>query len=168
MLFDGFLEKRFKDLFGGKIVHMSFDCPKNLREVFVSLAKEKFGSACKALQFLMAVFVLKTTLERHAFGDVLSRVANPPIHIGEVKFLQYVQSRPRRLVHSAVVSGDCGGRFYCALKNEHLDFSALPSGDCFSCPNRRCSEFTASLANEVLSKFAGSHPAALYKEYGKR
>jgi len=139
MLFDGLLEEQFKGLFGGKIVHMSFDCPENLRKAFVETVKLEKSSACKILQKYMALHVLKATLTKHAFGTTLAQVVDVPLCVGEVRFEQYVQSRPRRFGRSVVDDG--GGRFYCALKNEHVERQSLPLSGCFSCPNGSCRGF---------------------------
>jgi len=140
MLFDGVLEEQFKGLFGGKIVHMSFDCPENLRKAFVETVKLEKSSACKILQKYMALHVLKATLTKHALGNTLSLLVDVPLRVGEVRFEQYVQSRPRRFGRSVVVD-DGAGRFYCALKNEHVERQSLPSSDCQSCPNGSCRSF---------------------------
>jgi hypothetical protein len=140
MLFDGLLDECFKGLFGGKVVHMSFDCPENLRKAFVETVKLEKSSACKILQKYMALHVLKATLTKHALGNTLSRVVDVPLRVGEVRFEQYVQSRPRRFGRSVVVD-DGEGRFYCALKNEHVERQSLPLSHCFSCPNSSCRSF---------------------------
>jgi hypothetical protein len=137
MLFDGVLEGQFKGLFGGKVVHMSFDCPENLRKAFVETVKLEKSSACKILQKYMALHVLKATLTKHAFGTTLSRVVDVPLRVGEVRFEQYVQSRPRRFGGSVVVD-DGEGKFYCALRDCHVLVDSLPLADCQGCPNRSC------------------------------
>ncbi|MEM0008048.1 MAG: hypothetical protein QXR89_07290 [Candidatus Bathyarchaeia archaeon] len=146
MLFDGLFEEHFKDLFGGKIVHVSFDCPENLRKAFNLVVKEKKESACKILQKYMALHVLKTTLEKHAYGNTLRRLIESPIKVDEVRFEQYVQSRPRRYSKNVVVLG--GGSWYCGLRNEHVALERLPLNDCFGCPNLKCREFTLKLSEE--------------------
>ena len=135
MLFDGLLEERFKGLFGGKIVHLSFDCPENLRNAFNETVKAKGESACKILQKYMALHVLKTTLEKHALGNTLSMLVDVPLRVGEVRFEQYVQSRPRRFGRGVVVDGGEDSRFYCALKDFHVPVDSLPLVDCRDCPN---------------------------------
>ena len=139
MLFDGLFGERFKDLFGGKIVHLSFDCPENLRNAFNSVVKAKGESACKILQKYMALHVLKTTLEKHAYGNTLSMLVDVPLRVGEVRFEQYVQSRPRRFGGGVAVVG--GERWYCALIDEHVPFESLPLVGCDGCPNGKCREF---------------------------
>ena len=138
MLFDGFLEEQFKGLFGGKIVHMSFDCPLNLRNAFNETVKAKGESACKILQKYMALHVLKSTLEKHALGYTLSRVVDVPLRVSGVRFEQYVQSRPRRFGRGVVVVDDGEGKFYCALKDSHVLVESLPLSDCCGCPNVKC------------------------------
>jgi hypothetical protein len=147
MLFDGLLEERFKGLFGGKIVHMSFDCPENLRKAFVETVKLEKSSACKILQKYMALHVLKTTLTKHALGNTLSLLVDVPLRVGEVRFEQYVQSRPRRFGGSVVVD-DGEGKFYCALKNEHVERQSLPLADCRDCPNRSCRSYVLERLDE--------------------
>jgi hypothetical protein len=140
MLFDGVLEEQFKGLFGGKVVHMSFDCPENLRKAFVETVKLEKSSACKILQKYMALHVLKATLTKHALGTTLSMLVDVPLRVGEVRFEQYVQSRPRRFGGSVVVD-DGEERFYCALKDCHVSVESLPLADCQGCPNRSCRNF---------------------------
>jgi len=87
----------------------------------------------------MALHVLKATLTKHALGNTLSLLVDVPLRVGEVRFEQYVQSRPRRFGRSVVDDG--GGRFYCALKNEHVERQSLPLSCCQSCPNSSCRSF---------------------------
>jgi len=78
--------------------------------------------------------VLKTMLEKHAYGNTLSMLVDVPLHVGEVRFEQYVQSRPRRFGSNVVVD-DGGGKFYCALKDSYVPLDSLPLVDCRDCPN---------------------------------
>lgn len=85
-------------LFDGKLVHLSFDCPTNLREALNAETKANNTSTCKVLQYLASVYVVKSRIQRHALGNTFSKVLDGKFSIGEMNFTQYVQTRPRRLI----------------------------------------------------------------------
>ena len=87
-------------LFDGKIVHVSFDCPLNLRKAFMREIKENGSSACKELQKFMASYVVVSRLKKHALGNTLSKLVDMPVVIENLSLNQYVQSRPRRHVRN--------------------------------------------------------------------
>jgi len=71
-------------------------------------------------------------------GNTLSMLVDVPLRVGEVRFEQYVQSRPRRFGRGVVVVDDGEGKFYCALKDSHVLVESLPLSDCCGCPNVKC------------------------------
>jgi len=91
------------DLLGGKVVHLSFDCPKNLRDYFNKVAKRKVGSSCKLLRSFMLKTIAQHVLEKHALGNTLSDVVPAVFHVPNIVMPTYVQSRPRRYVRGSVV-----------------------------------------------------------------
>lgn len=133
-------------LFSGKIVHFNFDCPENLRKAFNKVKVERKESGCKILQQFMALYVLKHTLNKIAYGTTLSRLVDVPLRVGEVRFEQYVQSRPRRFGGKVVVVG--GDNWYCALCDEHVAPESLPLAGCRDCPNGKCREFVFKRLDE--------------------
>jgi hypothetical protein len=63
-----------------------------------------------------------------------------PLRVGEVRFEQYVQSRPRRFGRDVLVD-DGEGKFYCALRDCHVPVESLPLSVCESCPNVSCRSY---------------------------
>jgi hypothetical protein len=88
------------DLFGGKIVHVSFDCPNNLRIAFNEACKFENRSSCKIQQEIMASHVIAVQTKKHALGNTMSRLVDANFTIENLNFGQYVQSRPRRLIRN--------------------------------------------------------------------
>ena len=85
-------------LFDGKIVHVSFDCPYNLREAFKHEIISNGSSQCKELQKFMLSYIVVSRLKKHALGNTLSKLVDMPMVIENLSLNQYVQSRPRRYV----------------------------------------------------------------------
>jgi len=96
-------ELGLEGLFGGKLVHLSFDCPLNLRKAFKQEIMENKSSQCKELQKFMLSYIVVSRLKKHALGNTLSKLLDMPVSIGELNLNQYVQSRPRRYVRGSVV-----------------------------------------------------------------
>ena len=88
------------DLFGGKIVHVSFDCPNNLRAAFNEACKFENRSSCKIQQEIMASHVIAVQTKKNALGNTMSRLVDANFTIENLNFGQYVQSRPRRLIRN--------------------------------------------------------------------
>jgi hypothetical protein len=84
------------ELFGGNIVHTSFDCPKNLREATKQAAKANGSSLCQILRLLMLAYVKSEYVKKHALSNTLT-TDKPSIVIESLNSYQYVQNRPRRL-----------------------------------------------------------------------
>lgn len=85
-------------LFDGKLTHLSFDCPNNLRSAFKTESKSNSVSVCKNLQKFMASYVVTSRVKKHALGNTLAKLVDVPFVIENLNFEQYVQSRPRRLL----------------------------------------------------------------------
>ena len=134
------------DLLGGDIVHLSFDCPRNLREYFNQVAKRKAGSSCKLLRSFMLKTIAQHVLEKHALGNTLSDVVPSVFNVPQIVMPTYVQSRVRRYV------GDVKGKdesrvededffvnefgVYCILKQSRFrDVRYLP---CFYWKSCKC------------------------------
>ena len=77
-----------KDLFGGNIVHFSFDCPSNLRKAFVQECRSNGTSACKEEQKLMASYVVASRMKKHALGNTMSKLIDVPLVIEKMVFAQ--------------------------------------------------------------------------------
>lgn len=84
------------DLFGGEIVHASFDCPSNLRKAFKEVTNQEGSSVCKELQKYMAARVIVSRLKKHALGNTLSKLVESSFVIENLNLNTYVQSRVRR------------------------------------------------------------------------
>lgn len=97
------------DLFGGKMVHLSFDCPTNLRTAFNHETKQNGSSSCQELRRFMSNYVATSMVKKNALGNTMSKIVETNFSIGEMVFNQNVQNRPRRLVNrnpDAVVTDD--------------------------------------------------------------
>lgn len=95
-------------LFDGDTVHLSFDCPTNLRLAFNAETKHNGTSVCKELTHFMAQYVFSSLVKKHALGNTISKLAETNFTIESMNFTQNVQNRPRRLVscNSEVVGND--------------------------------------------------------------
>ena len=116
-------------LFDGKIVHVSFDCPYNLREAFKHEIISNRTSQCKELQKFMLSYIVVSRLKKHALGNTLSKLVDVPFTIENLSLNQYVQSRPRRYVKGVggvKRDGSKSERFYCPLDDEWVPFESLP------------------------------------------
>ena len=129
-------------LFDGKIVHVSFDCPYNLREAFKHEIISNGTSQCKELQKFMLSYIVVSRLKKHALGNTLSKLVDVPFTIENLSLNQYVQSRPRRYVrdvgNEAVSDVDevvTENGFYCVLKQSRIPVLKLP---CFYWKSCRC------------------------------
>lgn len=97
------------DLMGGKIVHTSFDCPKNLREWFKRATKANNTSMCPILQSFMVTYVEAALLKKACFSNT------QPIVVENLVVPSYVKRRLRRgkVTHEyevieEVVTARCG------------------------------------------------------------
>ena len=152
------------DLLGGDVVHLSFDCPRNLREYFNQVARRKYGSTCRALRKFMLIECVEDILKKHALGNTLADVVPSVFNVPQIVMPTYVQSRVRRYVKSEDVSvRDEDDEFinqfgvWCVLKQSRFrDFRYLP---CFywkscKCGNVDCWEKVQPLIEEFRRKLA--------------
>jgi hypothetical protein len=129
-LFPKEVENELNGLFEGKITHLSFDCPTNLRLAFKKATKAKGSSICKTLQQIMKAYVEAYYTQKTALGNTLTKDSNDngfSIIIEKLESNQYVQSRPRRLmrnVESELITNE--GEFTCEIGNCHNE--AIGSG----------------------------------------
>jgi hypothetical protein len=148
----------FSDLFGGKTVHLSFDCPKNSRNAF-NWAKEQTGEdGCEILRRFMALYILRVIIEKHVLGNTLMRVVNMPLWVDRVEYNQFFE-RPRRVnvfgkVEHARRESD---GYPCELKGASVNLENLPKyfdDVCVPqrCPNKSCFEYVKVLRGKVVSR----------------
>lgn len=110
-------------LFEGKLTHLSFDCPTNLRTAFNHATKQNGSSVCKMLQQYMAAYVTATMIKKHALANMKIDVEKQTVvnvGINELSFNQNIQNRPRRLLNPAVnseVVETVEGADYCEIGN---------------------------------------------------
>jgi hypothetical protein len=97
-------------LFEGEMTHLSFDCPKNLREAFKQECKANGVSVCKMLQNYALAYIVVSRLKKHAYGNTLSKLVDVPLVIENLNCVQNVQSRVRRYIKKT--------EFY----EEHVEF----------------------------------------------
>ena len=112
--------------------HTSFRCDSGLWEAFKKLCSANGLSTCEILErLILGVCVgLSAKTERVAQPTTINVYAEIP------KFVKRVRRARVEYVDERVES-----RFYCALKNEHVERESLPSSDCFGCPNGSCRSF---------------------------
>lgn len=85
-------------LFDGEIVHLSFDCPRRLRDALVYEARDNGDSVCKVLQHKGFSYVVGSRIKKHALGSTLRHLLDVDFNIENLSFQQYNQSRPRRII----------------------------------------------------------------------
>jgi hypothetical protein len=133
----------FSDLFGGKKVHYSFDCPENLRKAF-NWAKEQTGEdGCEILRRFMALYILRVSIEKHAYGNTLMRLVNMPLWVDRVEYNQFFERVRRVNVFGIDEHARREDNYLCSLKSEYVSLKDLPKhfdNVCVlqSCPNVKC------------------------------
>lgn len=80
------------DLFGGDIVHLSFDCPRNLRDAFNQAVWAAGGTSCQVLRKFMVV-----TVEAQKYGKACLSNTLQPVNIETFIAPTFVKSRLRRV-----------------------------------------------------------------------
>ncbi|MFA5365181.1 MAG: hypothetical protein WC325_08390 [Candidatus Bathyarchaeia archaeon] len=111
-------------LFNGEMTHLSFDCPKNLRNMLNTAVKANGTSVCKILTEYAAAYIDATMIKQHALANTLlepkrhDTVVN--VGINELSFTQNVQNRPRRFVDRNVE----------AVVNDEFESERCGIGDC--------------------------------------
>lgn len=131
-------ELGLEDLFHGEITHLSFDCPKNLREAFKEEVKRNSSSVCKELQKYQLSYIVASRIKKHAFGNTISKLVDVPVTIENLNFSQYVQSRVRRY-------GEAGkeeqGKCHFCSKSPVGEFVYIKTGEKFPLCKFHAAEF---------------------------
>jgi hypothetical protein len=111
--------------------HTSFRCDSGLWEAFKKLCLANGLSTCEVLErLILGVCVgLSAKTERVAQPTTINVYAEIPKFVKRVRRarVEYVDEREER--------------FYCALRNEHVERQSLPLSCCQSCPNGSCRGF---------------------------
>ena len=150
------------DLFGGGIVHESFDIPRNLREAFKQVARRKYGSMCKAYLLFSAFEVAEHLLKKHALGNTLSDIVPMVLNVPKVELPVYIQSRPRRYVRDSgeisesLDDDDFINKFgiWCILKQSR--FRHIRDLPCFFWNSCKCGNANCwSRLRPLILKFKG-------------
>ena len=82
----------FVDLLNGRIVHVSFDCPINLRKAFNSATKANGTSTCFVLRGFMQAYVITAHYQEACFPNT-----KKPIVIENLVMPTFVKSKVRRI-----------------------------------------------------------------------
>jgi len=116
---------------------------EGLAERFKQLAKQVYGSVCRAVEVYMVNFI--EACERGVNFCYTSK----PVKIEKVVIERNL--RPRRKLEFER-GGSESERFYCPLDDEWVPFESLPLQSCLNCPNNGCRKYVMSLADrEVVS-----------------
>lgn len=82
----------FSDLLDGPIVHLSFDCPKNLRLAFKQATHSTGQTVCFVLRGFMQQYIVSQHYRKACFPNTLQ-----PVKIENMILPTYVKSRVRRV-----------------------------------------------------------------------
>jgi len=115
-----------------------------LWEAFKRAVSAKGASTCEILENLILALTVGLVVED-------KRVIQPTTINVYPSFVKYVR-RVRRSRVEYVDEGGGGGRFYCALRDEHVLGESLPLGCCGGCPNVRCREFVFKRVGEEFEE----------------
>jgi hypothetical protein len=154
----------FFDLFSGKTVHYSFDCPENLRKAFNWAKEQTKEDGCQILQRFMALYALRTYMQKHAYGNTLTQLLNTPLEVGRIEYIQYF-GRARRINYDVFGKDEHARKenddYYCALKNRFVHLKDLPNhfdNECFicgtmpeDCSNHKCYENAKVLRSKKVN-----------------
>jgi len=130
----------------GRRIHTSIRVDSGLWEAFKKAVSAKGASTCEILENLILALTVGLTVEN-------KRVAQPTTINVYPSFVKYVR-RVRRSRVEYVDERVEGGRFYCALRDEHVLGESLPLGCCGGCPNVRCREYVFKRVGE---EFEGAY-----------
>ena len=111
---------------------------EGLAERFKQLAKQVYGSVCRAVEVYMVNFI--EACER----GVNFCYTNKPVKIEKVVIERNL--RPRRKLEFESVGSECE-RFYCALDSVYVEKDKLPLQSCLNCPNSACRRYVLGLAD---------------------
>jgi len=106
-----FSEELVKDLFCGEMTHLSFDCPKTLRDTFKTECKRNGLSVCHLLRNFMTSFIIASRLKA-CFPNTMSV---PYVNVENLVTPVFVKGMVRRVkeVESFEVEVDRGRCWYC-------------------------------------------------------
>jgi hypothetical protein len=104
-------------LFEGEMTHFSFDIPLSLRKAFVGELKDNGDSGCKFLVKQAFSYVLASRLKKQSFGNTLRRAIDTNLTVENLNFVQNVQSRPRRLIHTTNFEVNESDEPVCTMAN---------------------------------------------------
>jgi len=108
-----------------------------LWEAFKKTLSQKGLSTCEILEH----FILGVTVGIKALENKCNTQPNKPTTINVYVEIPRFVRRVRRARVEYVDERVEGERFYCALKNEHVERQSLPLANCRDCPNRSCRSF---------------------------
>jgi hypothetical protein len=89
-------ELGLEGLLEGKMVKQTIRMPFNLREAFKKENKANGTSTCKTSIELQMAWLLKSRMQKTAFGSTISKIIDANFTIESMNFTQNVQSRVRR------------------------------------------------------------------------
>jgi hypothetical protein len=104
-----------------------------LWEAFKRTLSQKGLSTCEILEKI----ILGLTVGIKASEEHVIRSTTINVYAEIPKFVRRVRRARVEYVDERVEDS----RFYCALKNEHVERQSLPLADCRDCPNRGCRGF---------------------------
>jgi hypothetical protein len=102
----------FVDLLNGRIVHVSFDCPENLREAFNSATKANGTSTCFVLRGFMQTYVVTAHYQEACFSNT-----KKPIVIEKLVMPTFVKTRVRRIKTKEVFEEENETIAFCGVGN---------------------------------------------------
>ncbi len=115
-----------------------------LWKAFKKTLSEKGLSTCEILEH----FILGVTVGIKALENKCNTQNHAPTTINvNVEIPRFVR-RVRRARVEYVDERVENGRFYCALRDEHVLGDALPVVDCHGCPNSSCRKYVFQILDE--------------------
>lgn len=107
-------------LFNGELTHLSFDCPKPLRQTFKTAVKANGSSVCHVLQTFMVTYLVANHYQKACFNDTYRH----PITVKNLVIPTYVKERVRRVKRIAEQIED----FEVTVTCGHVDCTAEAIG----------------------------------------
>ena len=124
--------------FANRRVVMGVRVDEGLAKRFKTLAKQVYGSVCRAVEVYMVNFI------EAAERGVNFCYTSKPLKIEKVVIERNL--RPRRKLE--VVDDEESERFPCPRFNVFVEKDKLPLQSCLNCPNRACREYVLGLASK--------------------
>lgn len=111
----------------GKRIPVGIRVDSGLWKAFKTVLSQNGLSTCEILENIILGLTVGLTTKVHS-GKTINVYAEIPKFVRRVRRarVEYVDERVE------------GERFYCALRDEHLDSGFLPLMDCNQCPNVKC------------------------------